>query len=173
MSANRNGKKKTVRDCKKIVFLDRDGIVNKKAAEHCYVTKIEDFVFNRGIFELLNGLKNKGFEFIILTNQRGIARGHFSEEDLNDVHKYMLEHFERNGIKILDVFYCPHEEGVCRCRKPNPGMLEAACKKYNIDLNMSMLISDNNEDVDMGIKFGIAKCIFMQTDSLNPAKCEL
>lgn len=149
---------------KKIVFLDRDGVINKKADEHCYITKVSDFIFNEDIFALVTKLKAEGFEFIIITNQRGVARGLYTEEQLDEIHQHMKEGFNKHGIEILDVFYCPHENNVCDCRKPKAGMLQHACDKYEIDLPNSLLISDSKEEVSMGQKFGIGRNIFIPSD---------
>lgn len=152
---------------KKIVFLDRDGVINKKADEHCYITEVKDFVFNDGIFNVCSKFKEKGFEFIVITNQRGIARGLYSEEKLLEVHVYMKEQFYKHKIEILDIFYCPHENNMCNCRKPKDGMLKNACSKYNIDISNSILISDSKLDVSMGEKFGIGKNIFIESDNIH------
>ncbi len=152
---------------RKIVFLDRDGVINKKADEHCYITRIEDFIFNEGIFELCVLLKNQGFEFIVITNQRGVARGLYTEEMLEGIHSYMRQEFLKNGIALLDVFYCPHENNVCDCRKPKDGMLKKAFSKYDIDISKSILISDSKSDVFMGEKFGVGKNIFVDSDKIN------
>jgi len=140
---------------KKIAFVDRDGVVNKKAAPHQYLTKVEDFQFTDGIFEMLTGLTRRGFELIIITNQRGIARGMLAEQDLGAIHAFMQDEFNQRGIKLLDIFYCPHEKDTCDCRKPKPGMLEQACAKYPIDLANSILISDSPGDTKMGEDFGV------------------
>jgi len=149
---------------KKIVFFDRDGVINKKAAEHCYITKTADFIFNPGIFKLMRKLKRLNFEFIIISNQRGIARGIFSEDDLAHIHDFMLKEFKRRQIKILDIFYCPHEHDSCQCRKPRPGMLIEATNKYRINLTSSILISDDLKDINMGKKYGIGKNFLINTD---------
>jgi D-glycero-D-manno-heptose 1,7-bisphosphate phosphatase len=152
---------------KKIAFLDRDGVINNKAAAHKYVTKVFDFKFNRGIFALLRELQEKGYEIIILTNQRGIARKMLSLDDLRGIHNFMTRALEKRRIKILDIFYCPHDLDECTCRKPKPGLLIAACKKYEINVRDSILISDSPDDVLMGEKFGLAKCALIQTDKPN------
>lgn len=154
---------------KKIVFLDRDGVINKKADEHCYITEVENFIFNDGIFDVCSKLKDQDFEFIVITNQRGVARGLYSEEKLIEIHEYMKDKFHKHGIKILDVFYCPHNKDVCDCRKPKDGMLRQACLRYNIDLHGSVLISDSNEDVQMGNNFGIGKNILVQSNKPSEA----
>ena len=113
---------------------------------------------------MLGDLKNKGFEFIIITNQRGIARGQFSEEDLKNIHDHMLRMLAEKGIEVLDIFYCPHEVNSCECRKPLPGLLKAACRKYDISLESSVVISDTKSDVKMGYDFGIKTCIKVLKD---------
>lgn len=151
--------------------MDRDGVINKKADEHCYITSVKDFIFNEGIFEVVSKLKDDGFEFIVITNQRGIARGLYTEEQLDEIHTHMKEGFYKKGIEILDIFYCPHEDNVCDCRKPKNGMLKHACAKYSIDLVNSILISDSREDISMGEKFGIGRNILIQSD--NPIEALL
>ncbi len=140
---------------KKIAFLDRDGVINRLPAPHCYITKTEDFVLNPGIIEVLKNLAVQNFEFIIVTNQRGIARGLMSEKDLLKIHSHMEKQFEVHDIKLLDVIYCPHEKNICDCRKPKPGMLKTCLKKYPIDLAQSLFISDSIEDLQMAKNFGI------------------
>ncbi|MEI6288236.1 MAG: HAD-IIIA family hydrolase [bacterium] len=152
---------------KKIVFLDRDGVINKKAKDHEYITRIEEFVINDGIFAMLDNWKEKGYEFIVITNQRGIARGKLTDNDFFAINNHMIEILKSRSLELLDVLYCPHEENVCDCRKPKPGMLEFAIDKYAIDLPESALISDSLQDVEMGKKFGIGKNILVKTDSLE------
>lgn len=149
---------------KKIAFLDRDGVINQKAPDHNYITKVSDFVFNEGIFEVVLHLKDQGFECIVITNQRGIAHGLYTVADLDTIHTFMKQGFGDRGIDILDIFYCPHEHNTCDCRKPKPGMLERACAKYPINLGESILISDSPEDVLMGKTFGIGQNIHVSHD---------
>lgn len=146
---------------KKIAFLDRDGVINKKAKEHCYITEIKDFIFNEGIFDVVSKLKSEGFEFIIITNQRGVARGLLTEEKLNEIHQYMVDEFKKREVDILDIFYCPHDNDSCDCRKPKDGMLRQACTKYDLNLKVSFFISDEQTDLDMAEKFGIGKRILV------------
>ncbi len=155
---------------KKILFLDRDGVINKKAEEHEYVARVDDFIFNEKIFEVLRDHKKRGYEFIVITNQRGIARGKMLEKDLEKIHEHMIERLKRENLDILDIFYCPHEEFVCDCRKPKFGLLNKAADKYDIDLNGSILISDSWKDVKMGKEFGIGENIFVESDTLEILK---
>ncbi len=149
---------------KKIAFVDRDGVINKNPPTQCYVTKVEDFHFNPGIFNVLTDLKSRGFEFIVVTNQRGIARGQMTEETLTQIHNLMLAEFKKHDIEILDVFHCPHDNGVCDCRKPKPGMLIKAVEKYSIDLENSIFLSDTEKDVQMAKDFSIGKQFLVPVD---------
>lgn len=150
---------------KKIAFLDRDGVINKKAKEHSYITNVKEFIFNETIFDVLLSLKKENFEFIILTNQRGIARGLYSEETLAEIHTFMCKRFLEKGISILDIFYCPHNENACECRKPKDGMLKAACLRYDIDLKDSIFITDSILEMEMGKNFGISNSYFVPSDA--------
>ena len=152
---------------KKIAFLDRDGVINKKAAPHHYITSIREFKFNHGIYRSMINLLKDGFEIIIITNQQGVAKGLLSIKDLENIHAHMTDKLRLRNIKLLDIFYCPHIHDSCDCRKPKPGMLKRACSKYNIDLENSILISDQAEDVRMGEMFGIGKNRLVITDKPN------
>jgi D-glycero-D-manno-heptose 1,7-bisphosphate phosphatase len=148
----------------KIAFFDRDGVINERQAEHCYVTGTDKFVFNEGIFEVFKYLSARSFQFVVITNQRGIARGLLTEDRLQEIHDYMTLKLKENGIEILDIFFCPHGDNACNCRKPKPGLLEMAAKKYDINLKESLLISDEMADVEMGKRFGIGKNICVRRD---------
>ncbi|MFX1316551.1 MAG: D-glycero-beta-D-manno-heptose 1,7-bisphosphate 7-phosphatase [Promethearchaeota archaeon] len=132
------------------IFLDRDGVINKEVN---YLSTPNRFEFIPGSIEALKILKQKGFLLIVITNQAGIARGLFSEETLNQIHKKMKRILKQNGVYLDDLFYCPHHPdftGVCDCRKPNPGMILEAQKKYNIDLQASFMVGDTLIDIETG-----------------------
>ena len=131
----------------KVIFLDRDGTINKKI-ENGYVTRPYEFEFLPGAIESLKLLAANGFEIIIITNQRGIARGIFTEDDLLDVHTHMQRELGEHGIPIKAVYYCPHDEGDgCSCRKPKPGMLLRAAGERAINLPDAVMIGDHESDV--------------------------
>ena len=119
---------------KKVIFLDRDGTIN---VEKSYLHKWEDFEFEKNAIEGLKELKDLGYEFIVVTNQSGIGRGYYTEEDLINLNNEMTKKLKEFGINILECFYCPHhpEKGIgkykvdCSCRKPKPGMLLEGIKK--------------------------------------------
>ena len=133
----------------KVIFLDRDGVIN---IEKDYLYKIEDFEFIDGIFEACRYFIKRGFKIIIVTNQSGINRGYYTKNDFVLLTNWMKEQFLLNGIKITDVFFCPHtSEEECGCRKPNTQMIEQASKKYNINLCKSWFIGDKNSDIQCAI----------------------
>ena len=124
---------------KKALFLDRDGIVN---VDTKYLHKVEDVVFVDGIFELCKKAQIKGYIIVIVTNQAGVAKGYFSEDDVKVLHDWMIERFAEKGICISAVYYCPyHKDGIVEqykkdsdCRKPKPGMFLQAAKEHDIDI---------------------------------------
>ena len=129
----------------KAIFLDRDGVVNK---EINYLFKIEDFEFIDGIFDACLYFQNLGYAIIIVTNQSGIARKYYTENDYQTLTKWMLRQFEDRGIEILNVFHCPHgPESTCECRKPKPGMFLKAKDEHNTDMEKSWMIGDKERDI--------------------------
>jgi len=139
----------------KALFLDRDGVIN---IEKDYLYKVEDFEFVDGIIDLCKFYQELGYILIVVTNQSGIARGYYSEDDFNRLTSWMIEEFSKYGIEIKKVYFCPHHpdiNGECSCRKPQPGMLFDAAKDFNIDLEDSILIGDKQRDIDAAINAGL------------------
>lgn len=137
------------------LFLDRDGTIN---VEKNYVFKKEDFIFRRGIFKLLRQFLKAGYLIFVISNQAGIARGYFTEEDLKVLNAWMIEKFRKRGIKITTAYHCPHHPGFtgeCDCRKPKPGMILKAIGEYHLSAEESVLIGDKLSDVQAGINAGI------------------
>ena len=151
---------------KKAIFLDRDGTIN---VEKDYIYKSEDLVFEEGTIEALKTFKNLGYILIVVSNQSGIARGYFTEEDLNIFNNNMNEILKKNGVEITEFYCCPHHpdgigeyKKVCECRKPNNKMIEDAIKKYNIDREKSYMIGDKTSDIGAGIKSNL-KTVLVKT----------
>ena len=139
------------------LFLDRDGIINKDLG---YVSKIEDFKFTEGIFELLHLFVEKGYLLFIVTNQSGIGRGYYTIKDFNALTKWMVHAFKEQNIEIQSVQHCPHTPNEnCACRKPETGMVDAILKEYQIDLSNSWLIGDKQSDIDLAHNAGIVNTI--------------
>ena len=149
----------------KVVFLDRDGVINQDIG---YLYKIEDFEFIDGIFDSCKYFQTLGYKLIVITNQSGIARGYYSEEAFNIVTEWMLGQFRSQGIDILDVFFCPHGgKSKCRCRKPRPGMLLEAQDKYRIDMDQSWMIGDKETDISAANSAGIINTILLKNSTNN------
>lgn len=149
---------------RKAVFLDRDGVINKKAPEGDYIKSWNEFVFLPGAIEAIKKLNEKGFLVIIVSNQRGIAKGLLTEDDLNDIHTKMQEELEKAGAKIDGIYYCPHDiKDHCNCRKPNPGLLIKAAKEWNIDINQSWMIGDQPSDIEAGKRAGCRTILIKNT----------
>lgn len=138
------------------LFLDRDGVINKKI-ENGYVLNIEMFKFLNGVLEGLSLLAKIFNKIIIVTNQRGIGKGLMSEKDLNKIHDYMLKEITSNGGRIDAIFYCPHdyEKQKCNCRKPNIGMALNAKKLFpEINFKKSIVIGDSLIDMEFAKNIG-------------------
>lgn len=148
---------------RKALFLDRDGVINK---EKNYLFKIKDFEFIDGVFEICREFQNRGYLLIVLTNQAGIARGKYTEEDFHTLTEWMLERFFEECITIDAVFHCPHHPdytGVCDCRKPSPGMLKEAQKMFDIDMESSILVGDKESDIEAGLHAGVGRNILVRS----------
>lgn len=135
----------------KAVFLDRDGTIN---IEKDYLYRITDFEFLPGVIDALKLLQSAGYLLIIITNQSGIARGYYKEEDYEKLNEWMLGELKSKGVTIDAVYYCPHHPEAkiekyrtnCNCRKPGLGLFEQAIKDFNIDLSKSYAIGDKIRD---------------------------
>lgn len=128
----------------KAIFLDRDGTIN---IDYGYVYKIEDFKFIDGAVEGLKILYDLGYKLIVISNQSGIARGYCKTQDVDKLFEYMKNELKNNGVELTDVYYCPHLNEPCSCRKPKLGMFYKAMKEHNIDFNMSYAIGDKERDI--------------------------
>ncbi len=141
----------------KVIFLDRDGVIN---IEKDYLYKVNDFEFIDGVFSSLQYLQTLGFKFVIITNQSGIGRGYYSLEQYNTLTLWMKEQFKQQGIDIEEVYCCPHApDENCSCRKPNIGMIEQASKILNIDYKNSWLVGDKSSDIQTAINANIKNTI--------------
>ena len=141
----------------KALFLDRDGIIN---VDHGYVSTIEEFEFNEGIFELLRLFVQDGYTLFVLTNQSGIGRGYYDTSDFQKLTTWMLQQLKTEEIPVESVHYCHHTpEEMCHCRKPSIGMIEPILYEYDIDLGRSWMIGDKQSDIDFAQNSGIAHTI--------------
>lgn len=152
----------------KALFLDRDGVIN---VEKNYVYKIEDFEFMDGIFEVMRSYQEQGYLLIVITNQAGIGRGYYTEEDFNMLNEWMLKRLADEGIHITKVYHCPYhpEYGIREYkkdsfdRKPNPGMILRAAKEFEIDLDASILVGDKESDIQAGKRAGVKMNVLLES----------
>lgn len=152
------------------LFLDRDGVINE---DYGYVHKINDFHFREGIFNVCRLAKKERMKIVVVTNQAGIGRGFFSQEDFQYVTAYMLDHFESLGITIDQVYHCPfhpyfgvgHYRRHSFDRKPSPGLLLKACRDHNINPSASIMVGDHASDRIAAFSIGIRNFI----DATNKA----
>lgn len=140
----------------KAVFLDRDGVINRKGSGY-YVFREEEFLFNRGVTDALKYFISKGYLLIIITNQGGIARGIYTVSQLEKLHSSMIRQLKDFDIEIADIYYCPHHPEIskCLCRKPGTLLLEQAISEYQIDPKTSFMIGDSEIDVEAADKMGV------------------
>jgi len=136
-------------------------VINKEVG---YLHKSEDFEFIDGVFEACKYFQALEYKLIVITNQSGIARGYYQEEDFHTLTKWMLTQFAKQGIDILYVLFCPHgPESTCKCRKPQPGMLLEARDKFDVDMENSWMIGDKEADVSAANAAGINNTILVKS----------
>ncbi len=141
----------------KALFLDRDGVIN---VEKDYLYKIEDFEFIEGIIELCLFYQEQGYQIFVVTNQSGIARKYYNEEEFSILSTWMVAEFKKINVTIKKVYHCPHHpdiSGECECRKPHAGMLKKAQEQFDIDLKNSIIIGDKERDIEAGLNAGLSE----------------
>ena len=151
----------------KPIFLDRDGTLN---IDHGYVHEIDQFQFIDGSIDTLKKLKEMGYLLVLVTNQSGIARGYFTEQQFLQLTEWMDWSLADRGVDLDGIYYCPHHpEGIgefkenCDCRKPKPGMLLQAIKELNIDPTYSVMVGDKVDDIKAGISAGVKINVLVKT----------
>ena len=151
-------------ELKRAMFLDRDGVLNRKPLEHDYVKSHAEFVWNDGARELVKKIKDLGFLVIVVSNQRGVARGLMTADFVDDLHRRMNMELAKVGAHIDAFYYCPHNSiDRCVCRKPAEGMFLTAAKEWGIDLKNSFAVGDSESDTIAASKAG-CKTIQIKTD---------
>ena len=142
------------------VFLDRDGVINVDSG---YVGDWDSFVFLPGVIEAMRALCDAGYALVIVTNQSGIGRGFYTEEDFQVLTERMCNELSRHGVSIAGVYFCPHlpeaalpqYRKTCDCRKPKPGLIHRALEELDIDLTRSVMVGDKNSDMQAALAAGI------------------
>ena len=139
----------------KTVFLDRDGVINRNPPNMGYVRNWTEFSFIPNARSAIQKLTQSGYRLFVVTNQSGVGRGLYSEEDVKDIHCRMMAQIAEAGGKIDAAYYCPHHpDAGCECRKPKPGMLKRAAQEHNIDLSSAYFIGDVLTDIQAGKRAG-------------------
>ncbi len=140
------------------VFLDRDGTIN---IEKDYLYQIADFEFIPGAVEAIKILNQAGIMVVVVTNQSGVARGYYTEDDVEILHRHIASELERSGAHVDAWLFCPHHPAgrgsyalPCDCRKPLPGMFKDASRSHDIDLQNSTMIGDKRADIEAGLAAG-------------------
>jgi D-glycero-D-manno-heptose 1,7-bisphosphate phosphatase len=140
----------------KTVFLDRDGVVNQKMPEGQWVTRIEDFHLLPGVVPAIDSLKRAGLQIFVVSNQRGVALGRFSLDDVLHIHNRFQQILHAFGTAVDGFYFCPHDKGQCNCRKPLPGLFEQACQDHpEIQAHTSVIIGDSASDIEFGRRLGM------------------
>jgi D-glycero-D-manno-heptose 1,7-bisphosphate phosphatase len=163
---------------RKALFLDRDGIIN---VERDYVHRADDFTFSDGIFDLCRAAGRHGFLIVVITNQSGIARGLYTEEDFAAITQWMIEKFAAEGVTIAKVYHSPYhpEATIDRYRldhadrKPSPGMILRARDDLKLDLEASVLIGDRLSDIEAGRRAGIPRLCLIPHESVSISNSEI
>lgn len=160
-------------------FLDRDGVIN---VDRAYVHRIDDFEFIPGVVESARTLRRLNYALVVVTNQSGIGRGIYSEDDFHALDDWMRARFREEGSEVLATYFCPHHpvDAVgayrmdCHCRKPRPGMLLQAATDHGISLERSLMIGDRASDLQAARAAGVPVRLLVGTDgrSLPPELAE-
>jgi len=146
----------------KVVFLDRDGVINRDSAD--YIKHWSEFEFLPKSLDALKQLKQNGFTAIVITNQSVINRKMVSREGLDHIHTLMKTSIRSSGGEITDIFFCPHTpDERCDCRKPKPGLIYQAEKKYRIDLATAVMIGDSAKDIECARNAGCRCALLVKT----------
>ncbi|HLC84041.1 MAG TPA: HAD family hydrolase [Bacteroidia bacterium] len=150
----------------KAIFLDRDGVIN---VERGYTHKLEDFVILPDVVEVLQLLLKRGYLLVVVSNQSGIAKGLYTQQDVETVHQFMLNEFAKSEIKLSEIYYCVHHPDVskCICRKPDSLFVEKALARFNIEAKKSYFIGDKERDTEAAEKAGVKGILIESNISLK------
>ncbi|MDD5438896.1 MAG: HAD family hydrolase [Candidatus Omnitrophica bacterium] len=149
----------------KIIFLDRDGVINRDPGEFVpcsYVTSWKEFFFLPGSIESIQRLDQAGYGIIVISNQAGVSKGCYTEEQLNEINENMLSTLKQHGASILKAYYCIHQsKDNCGCRKPKTGLFERAEQELGIRSRGAFFIGDGKMDVEAGHAFGLKTILLL------------
>ena len=147
-------------------FIDRDGVLNHRIPGDTYVTSPEELTILPHAVEALREIHERGYPLVVITNQRGVARGFMSEDDVAAIHQKLRAAFEDGGAPLLAIYHCPHDNHhACECRKPAPGMLLQAARDHDLDLTRSVLVGDSESDLEAGRRAGVPALLKIESDA--------
>jgi D-glycero-D-manno-heptose 1,7-bisphosphate phosphatase len=155
----------------RLVLLDRDGTLNRKAPEGDYVTSVAQLALLPGAAAAVRRLNDAGIPVAVVTNQRGVALGRLSEAELDAVHAALRARLDVAGARLDGIYHCPHHAGACRCRKPEPGLLERAGRDLGVPLTAAAMIGDADSDVEAGRRAGALTVQLV--DGARPSEADL
>jgi D-glycero-D-manno-heptose 1,7-bisphosphate phosphatase len=150
----------------KAIFLDRDGVIN---VERGYTNLLEDFVILPDLMEVLQLFQQKGYLLVVVSNQSGIAKGLYKQEEVEVLHEYLIKELNKNKITLSEIYYCVHHPDVsnCICRKPDSLFVEKALARFNIDAKKSYFIGDKDRDTEAAEKAGVKGILIEANISLK------
>ena len=151
----------------KVIFLDRDGVINREIGNYVYYLK--DFIINVGLEQALDVWSREGYSFVIVTNQGGISKGLYHKNDVENINVFLQNWFESRNLNLLNIFYCPHHNAIehCICRKPDSLMLEKIIARYDVSVEHSFMIGDSDRDVQAANKVGLRVFKIKANSNLN------
>jgi len=158
----------------RVIFLDRDGVINKYPGDSDYVKSWEEFSFLPEVIPSLKELKDNGFGLCIISNQAGVGTGIFSRSALDSITTNMLRQLKKAGVELLGVYYCTHRpQDNCPCRKPKTGLIDKAIADFfklgiEVDFQDSYFIGDSLVDVETGKNAGL-KTVLLFSGKEKPA----
>ena len=150
----------------KAIFLDRDGVIN---VERGYTHRLEDFVILPDLMEVLQHFQKKGYLLVVISNQSGIAKDLYKQEEVEVLHEYLVTELKKNKITLSEIYYCVHHPDVsnCICRKPDSLFVEKALARFNIDAKQSYFIGDKERDTEAAEKAGVKGILIEANISLK------
>lgn len=171
----KSARKKANAPARPALFLDRDGVLNRDTG---FLYKPEDFFWLDGARETVRLFNDLGYLVFVVTNQSGVAQGFFEEAQVQALHAWINEELAEEGARVDAFYYCPHHpqatreayRKVCPCRKPAPGMLQQAMAEWPVDAARSLLIGDNQRDLEAGKAAGVPGYLFRGGNLLEMAR---
>jgi len=166
MTRAANSREAPARPARRCVFLDRDGIINRKRPEGDYVKAWEEFELLPGVPEALRLLARAGCRVVVVTNQRGVALGRISAQALEEIHRRMREALAQAGGRLDAVYSCPHDHGSCDCRKPGIGLFRRAEQELaGVELSTAIVIGDSVKDMEAAARLGCRAILIAEPDT--------